>query len=219
MGYYNYMGSLRFRNWENFYFSDHSDKLSEIRGKYDPTGGFDAPRYVQGKTIQSTVNDPNEPQSDGNDDADEVNDTQTNDDCSLILDLVCGSDDFETLCSLVSKFDILTSSLSNGNWTFFAPNDDAFASFDDDVLDGLSDDKLKKILLFHAVEGEEIYAGDLSCDNLIKMANEKDARVKCENGTPYGIKGAGNEAPVEFIDVDIKACNGVIHVVDGVLLY
>ena len=136
---------------------------------------------------------------------------------------MCGSDDFETLCSLVSKFDVLSSSLSSGNWTFFAPNDDAFASFDEDVLDGLSDNRLKKILLFHAVEGEEIYAGDLSCQqsddsNLIEMANEKDTRVKCKNGIPYGIKGAGNEVPVEFTEVDIKACNGVIHVVDGVLL-
>ena len=79
-------GSLRFRNWENFYFADHSDKLSEIRGKYDPTGGFDAPRYILGKTIQSDVDDPNEPQpvGNGNDDVDEVNDTQANDDCSSI---------------------------------------------------------------------------------------------------------------------------------------
>merc|ERR1712194_121650 len=139
--------------------------------------------------------------SDNYEDADEVDTGDNNEEdaseeeideeCVSIVDLACGSDDFETLCSLVSKFDKLASSLSSGTWTVFAPNDEAFASLvgdgdGDDLLDvdGISDSKLKKLLLFHAVEGTEFHAGDLSCQsnsNLIEMSNGKDVRVKCKN--------------------------------------
>jgi len=60
--------------------------------------------------------------------------------------------------------------------------------------------------------------------NLIGMYNGKNARIKCtrKDGTriPYGIKGGGNDSPSEFGEVDIDAaCNGVIHVINDVLLY
>ena len=49
------------------------------------------------------------------------------------------------------------------------------------------------------------------------MMNGVDARIKCTNGTPYGIKGGGNDELVNFVDVDIEAADGVIHSIDGVL--
>jgi len=151
---------------------------------------------------------------------------------------VCGSDDFETLCSLVSTYSGLVAELVNNEstWTVFAPTDEAFATLTGDADDpaatlsnSLSDSQLKKILMFHMVENQKIYSNDFSCEsdaptNLIGMYNGKNARIKCtrKDGTriPYGIKGGGNDSPSEFGEVDIDAaCNGVIHVINDVLLY
>jgi len=169
-------------------------------------------------------------------DVNEVN--NLDEECFSIVDLVCGSDDFETLCSLVSTYSGLVAELVNNEstWTVFAPTDEAFATLTGDADDpaatlsnSLSDSQLKKILMFHMVENQKIYSNDFSCEsdaptNLIGMYNGKNARIKCtrKDGTriPYGIKGGGNDSPSEFGEVDIDAaCNGVIHVINDVLLY
>jgi transforming growth factor-beta-induced protein len=145
---------------------------------------------------------------------------------NITAELVCGVDDFSTLCSLLSSFSGLVDDLSSGSWTVFAPTNAAFERLNDEVkggLQGIDDGLLKRILLFHTVNGQKIYAGDLSCmtgdKSLISMSNGKDARIKCNNGIPFGIKGNGNEEPVEFAEVDVEACNGIIHIIDNVLLF
>merc|ERR1719162_2197532 len=133
----------------------------------------------------------------------------------------------------------LVSELSDNDseWTVFAPTDEAFAALTGDATDpvatlaeSLSSSQLKKILMFHLVEDRKIYSTDFSCRsgaplNLIEMYNGKNARIKCSRTdgttTPYGIKGGENDSPSEFLEVDIDdaVCNGVIHVIDQVLLY
>merc|ERR1712241_1256342 len=106
-----------------------------------------------------------------------------------------------------------------------APNDEAFTELDNavDGLDNIEDDILCGILTFHMVSGQEIHSSDLSCESgpssLIRMANGVTARIKCTKGTPYGIKGGGNDVPANFIDVDMEASDGVVHVIDNVLFY
>jgi uncharacterized surface protein with fasciclin (FAS1) repeats len=83
---------------------------------------------------------------------------------------------------------------------------------------------LSSILLFHVVPNNIIYSDQLPCtagDNLTRMGNGKDSRTLCNNKHPTYQKGAGNpesEKPA-IVAVDKKACNGVIHTVDKVLLY
>jgi uncharacterized surface protein with fasciclin (FAS1) repeats len=140
-----------------------------------------------------------------------------------------------------------TTNTTDEKWTLFAPTNDAF----NELLDGLSDDMvteilllnyqavsrdfsydnasdataaIMKLLLFHAVRGEALYAEDLPCtvgDNLTKMANGLNTRTRCDKyGDPVGQKGGGNiDGPASFVEVDIETCNGVIHIIDKVLLY
>ena len=51
------------------------------------------------------------------------------------------------------------------------------------------------------------------------MANGSDTRIKCTKKVPYGIKGGANDEPATFIDVDMEASDGVVHIIDNVLFY
>jgi uncharacterized surface protein with fasciclin (FAS1) repeats len=143
---------------------------------------------------------------------------------ATIADLACDNADFTVLCSLIQACpteDIETPI------TVFAPNDEAFAELDA-AVGGLADvdpEILCGIFEFHIVVGKEIYSTDLVeyCEtgdaSLLMMANSVNSRIKCTKDVPYGIKGGGNDEPANFIDVDIVASDGVVHVIDNVLFY
>lgn len=103
-------------------------------------------------------------------------------------------------------------------FTVFAPTNEAFEKFPED-LDSINAETLTDILLFHAVAGKEIYREDLVCQDLLEMANGVDSRTICDGPERYQ-KGAGNpEGRVPYlIESDIQACNGIIHMVDDVML-
>jgi uncharacterized surface protein with fasciclin (FAS1) repeats len=107
--------------------------------------------------------------------------------CSTIADIACDSEDFDTLCTLLMEYN-LTENLSEGTWTVFAPNEDAFAKATLPRADGT----VKHILLFHVVPGKEVFADDLVCTETLKMANNKFSRTVCRGTTVYQ-KGNGND--------------------------
>ena len=123
------------------------------------------------------------------------------------VDLACSNDDFTTLCSLVET--CIDSFDADKIFTVFAPTDEAFKALDEEVggLDTVDEDTLCDILKYHVVAGKAIYSNDVSCEN------GRATLIK----TPYGIKGDGNDEPVNFVGVDIGASDGVIHSIDGVL--
>jgi uncharacterized surface protein with fasciclin (FAS1) repeats len=108
--------------------------------------------------------------------------------CSSITDVACGSEDFDTLCTLLIESN-LTEALSGGMWTVFAPTEDAFAKITvpDDA------DTVTNILLFHVVPDAEIFSEDLVCTDLITMGNGKMSRTVCR-GDALHQKGNGNSA-------------------------
>lgn len=117
----------------------------------------------------------------------------------------------------------MAGTLGSGNYTVFAPTNDAFASLPAGTLDALLKDipALKNILLFHVVAGKRVYSKDLRCTKLVRMANKKNSRTVCLNkGKQIYQKGAGNPRTKmpEITAADIKACNGVVHVVSQVML-
>jgi uncharacterized surface protein with fasciclin (FAS1) repeats len=99
----------------------------------------------------------------------------------------------------------------------FAPNKDALKGI---VWDTLSDDQIKDVLLFHTVKGTAINSADLSCSDTIEMGNGDDSRTKCKGGNTYqtGSGNIGMDLIPQIIDQDIEACNGIIHILDGVML-
>ncbi len=105
--------------------------------------------------------------------------------------------------------------LSGGEWTVFAPTNQAFKELGD-VLDAVLADVelLKDVLLFHAVD-KILFAADLECTHTVTMVNGDRSRTVCMGDNVYQ-KGASNprsDMP-KIIDADVGACNGVIHVID-----
>lgn len=138
-------------------------------------------------------------------------------------EIACTSDDFSTLCSAVTAAG-LGDALSGGSWTVFAPTNAAFEALGSELLDTVVNDVglLTDVLLFHVVD-EPVYSEDLVCASLIEMANGQDSRTVCHGGNGVdGIfqKGGTNTRDMmpEIVSADIKACNGVIHVVSTFLM-
>jgi transforming growth factor-beta-induced protein len=133
-------------------------------------------------------------------------------------EIACGLDDFSILCVLLIKYD-LAPVLSGGSWTVFAPTNNAFEIVEDTIAN-LDDETVLNILLFHLVDDQVLKSDDLVCGDLIEMANNKDSRTKCDDGTPTYQSGGDNIDGFEpaLVQVDVMACNGVIHSVDNVML-
>lgn len=114
---------------------------------------------------------------------------------------------FDTLIALVTMYPDLVSTLSSkGQYTVFAPTDAAFDALFA-VVDpaSLSSDQIEDVLLYHVTRGARD-AADVTSSSQIRMLNGDFAQVSGAT-----IDGAG-------IIIDVFAGNGVIHVVDAVLL-
>lgn len=118
---------------------------------------------------------------------------------------------FDTLIAAVLAADpaVVTTLSSNGQYTVFAPTDAAFGDLglDADNIGSLPQDALTNILLYHVAKGER-YAADVVTSSQIRMLNGDFAMV--DGATIDG-------ANIIVTDVDAPK-NGIIHVVDAVLL-
>jgi uncharacterized surface protein with fasciclin (FAS1) repeats len=129
-----------------------------------------------------------------------------------ITDIASGSNQFDTLTSLLTQADLAETLDGNGRFTVFAPTDAAFAKVPKSTLDALAADpeQLKAVLLYHVADGR------LTARKVVKRSSIKTlngARVKVRV-TKKGVRV--NNAKVT--KTDIRASNGVIHVIDQVLL-
>jgi uncharacterized surface protein with fasciclin (FAS1) repeats len=124
----------------------------------------------------------------------------------------------------------LSEDFQSGTWTVFAPTNQAFSEFPVDLTqqDSITFSKgvrgLDDLILFHAIDKQMLLKKDLPCEagqNLIQSAMGKSSRTKCKSNTPRMQQGEGNneDSPPEIVKFDIKACNGVIHTVNQILLF
>lgn len=102
---------------------------------------------------------------------------------------------------------------NEGNVTVFAPTDDAFAKLPAGTVEALLEDipALTDILLYHVVEGRFLAADVLELEEAETLSGETFS-IKIENGNVY------LNDTVMIIITDILTANGVIHVIDAVLL-
>lgn len=144
--------------------------------------------------------------------------TQVPPSLNVLAEIACNTDGFSTLCTAV-KAAGLVKALSSGEWTVFAPTNKAFANLGKKLDAVLADKKLlTDVLLFHAVAGE-VPSKDLKCKKRVLMANGDESRTICRGDSIFQ-KGAGNPRSnmPEIKKVDIQACNGILHVVDEVMM-
>ena len=140
--------------------------------------------------------------------------------CVTIYDIACSQSDFSTLCSLLNSTG-LGEAVDDPTATFtvFAPTNEAFDAISS-IIPTLSEQDIVFVLLYHLTNGE-ILAGDLVCDAELIMVNELPTTTTCTNDGGIFQVGTGNTDPLtspRIVLTDIEACNGIIHVVDNVIL-
>ncbi|MCA9956374.1 MAG: fasciclin domain-containing protein [Anaerolineales bacterium] len=131
-----------------------------------------------------------------------------------IVEIASGDDRFETLVAAVVATD-LVDTLSSGEWTVFAPTDDAFAKLGlnaDNIASSFSKADLTDILLYHVIDGEVSSEKALTLLGDVTMVNGATAGLKYFDGNLY----VNDDAKVIIPDID--ASNGIIHAVDTVIL-
>jgi uncharacterized surface protein with fasciclin (FAS1) repeats len=129
-----------------------------------------------------------------------------------IVDTAKAAGSFHTLLTAATKAGLVDTLKGKGPFTVFAPTDEAFAKIPQETLNGLLQDKakLKEVLLYHVVKGKVMAADAAKLDS-----------AKTVQGKPITIKARGGKVMINDAEVtkaDIKTSNGVIHVIDTVLL-
>ena len=134
-----------------------------------------------------------------------------------IVDTAVGAGSFKTLAAALGAADLVATLKGAGPFTVFAPTDEAFAKLPAGTVETLlkpeNKEKLKEILLLHVVPGA-VYAADVVKLTEAKTAGGKTVSISTDGGVKVGT--ATGKATVT--KTDIKASNGVIHVIDAVIL-
>jgi uncharacterized surface protein with fasciclin (FAS1) repeats len=128
-----------------------------------------------------------------------------------IIETAKAAGNFTTLLAAIKAADLGETLQGSGPFTVFAPNDEAFKKLKKEDLDGLLKDKakLKSILTYHVVSGS------------LGSKNIKSGDLKTVEGTPIAAEAKGNYVSVngaKVLKADIAASNGVIHVIDAVIM-
>jgi transforming growth factor-beta-induced protein len=130
-----------------------------------------------------------------------------------IVDLAAADGRFTTLVAAVQAADLVDTLKGEGPFTVFAPTDDAFAALPEGTVDALLNDipALTDILLYHVVAGKAM-AADVVDLSSVTTVQESEINIRVEDGSVFLNDTA------QVIITDIEASNGVIHVIDSVLL-
>ncbi len=128
-----------------------------------------------------------------------------------IVDTAVDAGTFTTLVAAVQAAGLVETLKGDGPFTVFAPTDEAFAALPEGTVEGLLADipALTKILTYHVVAGK-VMSGDLSNNMMATTVEGSDITIMTEGGVT--VNGAN------VVAADIEASNGVIHVIDAVIL-
>ena len=130
-----------------------------------------------------------------------------------IVDTAVGAGNFTTLVAAVTAAGLVDTLKGPGPFTVFAPTDAAFAALPagtvEDLLKPENKEKLIAVLTYHVVPGA-VMSGDLTEGMMAKTVQGTDVTITLDGGAKV------NGAPIST--ADIAASNGVIHVIDQVIL-
>jgi len=129
-----------------------------------------------------------------------------------IVDTASSAGSFNTLLAAAKAADLVDTLKSPGPFTVFAPTDAAFEKLPHGAVDALLADKhkLRSVLLYHVVSGR-VTAADVA--KLHEARTVQGAPVKIST-----CSGKVNVGPATVVQADVGASNGVIHVIDTVLM-
>jgi uncharacterized surface protein with fasciclin (FAS1) repeats len=131
-----------------------------------------------------------------------------------IVDVASTTEATQTLVTAVAAAELVETLQGDGPFTVFAPNNEAFEAVDDFTLEQLLDPAnqalLQEVLTYHVVPGD-IRAADLTDGATVETVQGQELTIDLSGETPM-VNGAN------IIATDVVAANGVIHLIDGVLL-
>jgi uncharacterized surface protein with fasciclin (FAS1) repeats len=131
-----------------------------------------------------------------------------------IVDTAVGAGQFNTLATALDAADLIDTLKGDGPFTVFAPTDEAFAKLPEGTVATLlkpeNRDKLKAILTYHVV------AGKVTAKDVFKLTSA--TTVNGANVAVSVVDGSVRIGDAKVIKADINASNGVIHVIDTVIL-
>lgn len=128
-----------------------------------------------------------------------------------IVDVAIAAGSFNTLVQAVQAADLVATLKGEGPFTVFAPTDEAFAKIPEDQLAALLADKQKlvAVLTYHVLPGR-VMAADVMGLSSAKTVQGQD--ISIDTGDGVSVNGA------RVVATDIDASNGVIHVIDTVMI-
>ncbi len=128
-----------------------------------------------------------------------------------IVDIAVSNDSFKTLVAAVQAANLVETLKSPGPFTVFAPTDAAFAKLPPGTIQTLVQNipQLARILTYHVVPGKLMQA-DLAQLKSVTSVEGSPISIDCSSG--FEVKNA------TVIAADVEADNGVIHVIDNVIL-
>ena len=131
-----------------------------------------------------------------------------------IVEVAAGADNFKTLVAAVKAADLVETLGTKGPFTVFAPSDEAFAKLPKGTVEELvkpeNKEKLISILTYHVVPGK-VMAKDVVKLTGAKTVQGSEAKIAVKDGTVMVDKA-------KVVKTDIPCKNGVIHVIDSVIL-
>ncbi len=137
-----------------------------------------------------------------------------------IVDTAVGAGSFNTLAAALAAAGLVDTLKGAGPFTVFAPTDEAFAKLPEGTVEELLKDPsgtLTQILTCHVVPGAVMAATVATLDGQ-KVATVQGAELMVEASEAGVVLVDGTGARVNVVATDVAASNGVIHVIDGVLL-
>ena len=128
-----------------------------------------------------------------------------------IVDVAVGAGTFETLVTALKAADLVGTLQGEGPFTVFAPTDEAFAALPEGALESLlaNPEQLAQVLTLHVVAGRAVAADVVGLDSVTSL---QGAELSVDTTSGVAISGAN------VVQADIDASNGVIHVIDKVIL-
>jgi uncharacterized surface protein with fasciclin (FAS1) repeats len=132
---------------------------------------------------------------------------------NTIVDIAASNSSFSTLVEAVKAAGLVETLSGQTQFTVFAPTNEAFAALPKETLENLlkpeNREALRKVLTYHVVAGK------------LESKTLRSGRVNSVEGSPVNIRVTNNQIKIndaKVISADVKASNGVIHVIDRVIL-
>ncbi len=150
---------------------------------------------------------------------DTANQTEQAAPTSNIVELAVATPDLSTLVTAVTKAELVDTLSGEGPFTVFAPTNAAFSNLPAGTLDTLllpeNKTKLQAVLTYHVVAGK-VMSSDLSNGQVVKTVQGNNLTVEIMDGKVMLVDATGAKA--EVVTADVEAKNGVVHIINSVVL-